>query len=122
MKIHFRSTELAISLCLALAMSGCGGVSVWPFGGDKTPDRPSRLLNSTQYVCTGGKSFNVRMIDNGSAAWIIFPEREVRFDKDGNSPGTRYRKGAAVLELNGNQATLHDGPTLSFTDCKAAEK
>ena len=122
MKIKHKSTQLAAILWLALALAGCGGISIWPFAGDAAPDRPSRLLNSTRYVCSGGKSFNVRMIDTGNAAWIIFPEREVRFDKAVNSPGTRYVKGAAVLELNCNQASLQDGPTLSFTNCQAAEK
>ena len=108
----------AMVLCLAFALSGCGGIGLWPFGGNSTMPSQNKLLNATQYLCKGGKSFHVRMLDNGNAAWIIYPDREVRFDK----AGSRYMRDASVFEFNGNQATLQDGPTVSFTDCKATDK
>lgn len=62
------------------------------------------------------------MLDNGNAAWIIYPDREVRFDKAGASSGVRYGNGSSVLDINGNQTALQDGPAISFTGCKAADK
>ncbi|HZQ72861.1 MAG TPA: hypothetical protein VFB08_08085 [Burkholderiales bacterium] len=69
--------------------------------------------NSTEYRCDGGKSFFVRT--EGSAAWVIFPEREFRLDKAGG--GNRYENRVAHLELDGEQASLTDGPD-SYSGCK----
>ena len=113
---------IPISLVLALTVSGCGSLDFWPFGRDKVAQmRSSRPANATRYSCTGGKSFYLRMLDNGNAAWIIYPDREVRFDKQGAAPGNRYGNGSSVLEINGSQATLQDGPAISFTDCKVSD-
>ena len=73
--------------------------------------------NSVEYRCDAGKSFFVRMADGGAAAWVIFPEREFRLDKAGGASGGRYENRVARLDLNGEQATLADGPD-SFTGCK----
>ncbi len=110
------------SLCLTLLLSGCGSLDLWPFGGDQAQVRTSRPPNATHYLCKGGKSFYVRLLDNGNAAWIIYPDREVRFDKAGATPGARYSNGSSVLEVTGDQAALQDGPGISYTDCKVSDK
>jgi len=109
---------------LGLALSGCGSMSmgkVWPFGDDgTTPDQPKRLANTTAYQCEGNKRFHVRYADNGNTAWLIYPDREVALAKEGSA--TRYGNGIALLEINGAEATLKDGPTINYTGCKAAGK
>ena len=72
--------------------------------------------NSTEYRCDAGKSFFLRMADGGAAAWVILPEREFRLDKAGAATG-RYESRVARLDLNGEMATLTDGPD-AFTGCK----
>lgn len=76
--------------------------------------------NSTEYQCNGGKRFYVRYLDNGAAAWLIYPDREVRLDKVNSTAGARYSNGIAMLEINGNEATLADGPAIAYTGCKSA--
>jgi len=107
-------------LCLALLLSGCGGFSLWPFG-DKGQEQSSVPANATEYQCDGGKRFYVRDLENGAAAWVIFPERQVRLDRVAGS-GTSYSNGIAVFEINGNEATLTDGPSISYKGCKRAGK
>jgi membrane-bound inhibitor of C-type lysozyme len=106
---------------LPLLLSGCGSVNVnlWPFGGEGAQDRPIKPANSTEYQCNNGKRFYVRNLENGAAVWLIYPDRQVRLDKVGS--GARYSNGIAMLEIIGNEATLTDGPAISYAGCKAAE-
>ncbi|MDK9701719.1 MAG: MliC family protein [Sulfuritalea sp.] len=109
-------------VCIPLLLAGCGEMNVrkyLPFGADAPAQERSRTpANSTEYQCAAGKRFYVRTLEGGAAVWLILPEREVRLNKLGT--GTRYSNGIAVLELNGNEATLTDGAATPFTGCKSA--
>lgn len=115
----FIRTALPGLASLSLLLTGCGSVNLWPFGGGKEQERSRTPAHATEYQCNGGKRFYVRYLDNGGAAWVIFPEREFRLDKVASASGTRYSNGIAMLETNGNEATLRDGPTIAFTGCKS---
>ena len=107
--------------CLPLLLAGCGDISVkkyLPFGGDAIQERPRTPANATEYQCAAGKRFFVRTLDGGAAVWLILPEREVRLEKLGADAALRYGNGIAVLEINGNEATLKDGAAISFAACK----
>jgi membrane-bound inhibitor of C-type lysozyme len=110
---RFINPVLALSAALLL-LAGCSGSL---FGGPK-PAETRKPENSTEYQCAGGKHFFVRMLDKGNAAWLIYPEREVNLDKMTGGTGTRYSNGVAVLEINGAEATLNDGPGIAYTGCK----
>lgn len=112
-------------ICLLLLLTGCEtvkNVKLWPFDQEKSGGQAVAPPNSTEYLCSGGKHFYVRYIDNGNAAWLIYAEREISLSKVASTSGTRYSNGIAVLNVNGNTATLDDGPAISFTDCKTAGK
>ena len=115
-------TTTAAALTAALLLAGCGDINVrkyLPFGGDSTiQERPRTPANSVEYQCAGNKRFFVRTLEGGAAVWLILSERELRLDRLGSGEGTRYSKGNTVLELSGNEATLTDGATPSFTGCK----
>ena len=116
--IHVTAAGLA---CIPLLLAGCGEINVkkyLPFGNDTVQERSRAPANATEYQCAAGKRFYVRTLDGGAAAWLILPEREVRLDKVGSDSSLRYSNGIAVLEINGNEATLKDGATSSFTACK----
>jgi len=118
---RFVRTALPALACLSLLLAGCGSVNLWPFGGETNQGRARAPSDATEYQCAGGKHFYLRYLDNGGAAWIIFPEREFRLNKV-TSAGTRYSNGIATLNLNDNEATLTDGSAISFAGCKAAGK
>ncbi len=117
--MHMTAAGLA---CLPLLLSGCGDINIKkyiPFGGDATPERSRTPPNATEYQCAAGKRFYVRTLEGGAAVWLILPERELRLQKLGAETGTRYSNGIAVLDINGNEATLKDGATVSWSACKA---
>ena len=120
MGIRFILAALPAFACLGVLLTGCGSVNLWPFGGGKEAERSRTPAHATEYQCNGGKRFYVRYLDSGGAAWVIFPEREFRLDKVASESGARYSNGIALLETNGSEATLRDGPTSAFTGCKAA--
>lgn len=120
MKNKLLHAAMLAPVCLSVLLSGCSNipaVNVWPFGGEKARDLTP--ANSTEFQCKGGKRFYVRYLENGNAAWLIYPDREVRLDK---TDGTRYSNGIAALTINGDEALLTDGPAIAYTECKATGK
>lgn len=108
-------------LAFVLLLSGCGGVNLWPFDGSKSQEQSVAPKGATEYQCTGGKKFYVRMVDNGAAAWVILRDREFSVSKVASSEaGARYSNGISTLAINGNEAKLDESETSSYTDCKAA--
>lgn len=107
----------ASAILAALLLPGCGGAKLWPFGGDTVQERSRVPANATEYQCAGGKRFFVRTLEGGAAVWLILPEREVRLEKLATDSGLRYGNGIAVLEINGNEASLKDGAAISLSGC-----
>lgn len=112
-----RSATLALA-ALAITLGACSNIKLWPLG-DSTPTERSRVpTNAVEYRCEGGKSFYVRYLEEGAAAWVYFPERQVRLEKAASSAGTRYTNGNATLRIEGAEVTLTDGPAVSYLGCK----
>lgn len=110
-------------ICLTILAGGCGGfnpASLWPFGAGVQGREPGPPPNATAYRCDGNRWFYLRMLDNG-AAWVILPEREFRLDKTVGATG-RFGNGVATLDINGEVATLNDGPGQSYTACRVPGK
>lgn len=113
------SAALPAFLSLSVLVAGCSGVSAYlPFGEERNLERSRVPANALTYACAGGKRFYLRYLDNGGAAWVILPEREFRLDKVAGDGGTRFGNGKAELSINGEEATLSDGPTVSYNGCK----
>lgn len=115
-------TRLAVPALLALLSTGCSEVKVWPFDSSSTASRSGAPANATEYQCDGGKRFYVRMLDNGSIAWVILPDREVGLSKSTSGSGTRYTNGIAVLDISNAGTTLNDGPKIAYSGCKTTGK
>ncbi|HSH72625.1 MAG TPA: hypothetical protein VK974_06170 [Methylophilaceae bacterium] len=111
------------ALLLVLLLNGCGGFSVWPFGGGTKAEADSyKPENSTEYLCDAGKKFYVRTIDNGAAVWLILPDREVALNKAVSSQSSmHYSNGITTLDITGSDATLDLNPTSSLKGCKQAQ-
>ncbi len=117
--MHKHYLYLALGL-FAILLSGCGGIDKYnPFSESK-PAPAYKPENATAYQCDNNKRFYVRVQDKGNAVWLIYPNREVNLDKVSGGTGTRYSNGIAVLDINGTDATLSDGPAIAYTGCKAA--
>ena len=107
---------------LASTLAGCADMSMpslWPLG-EKDLERSRVPANSMTYQCAAGKRFYLRYLDNGAAVWVILPEREFRLEKVAGE-GARYGNGKAVLAINGDEATLSDGPTIGYSGCKVPQ-
>jgi hypothetical protein len=113
-----RFAALPWALPLALALAGCGSMSVsslWPFGDSEIQEKDRRPANATEYRCSDGKAFYVRNLEGG-AVWLIAPDRDVRLEKLSDG---RYGVGRVSLELSANEATLTDPPSM-YVNCKRA--
>lgn len=110
--------HLAVYPVFSLILTGCGSISMKdiPLVGGSASSQARVPANATEYQCANGKKFYVRMLDNGTTAWLIYPDREVGLPKA--SSGNRYTNGVAVLEINNGEATLNDGPAIAYTGCK----
>ena len=115
-----QGAALLAAFSLVSLMAGCANIKLWPFGSSQPQERSREPANATAYQCAAGKRFYLRYLDNGAAAWVILPDREVRLDKavpSGNADGTRYSNGIAVLDVQSNSATLTDGPAITYSGC-----
>lgn len=122
MKACYTNISFAAAAALILVLPGCSSVKVWPFGESGPAGTPRTPANATEYQCNAGKHFYVRPLDNGNAIWLIYPDREVSLNKATDSAGIKYTNGVAVLDLSGNEATLTDGATISYSGCKTSVK
>ena len=104
---------------VVLVLSACGSIDLWPFGDGKAQELSRKPVGAIEYQCNNERRLYVRYLDNGASAWVIYPEREFRLDKVASESGTRYSNGIAMLERNGDEVSLRDGPTVAFTGCKA---
>lgn len=124
MKNKFLHAAMLAPVGLSLLLSGCGGINIsmpsLPFTGEKVRDLTP--ANSTEYQCKGGKRFYVRHLDNGGAAWLIYPDREVRLNKLDAAAGKQYSNGIATLTINDDGTMLTDGPAIAYSECKAVSK
>ncbi len=105
-------------LAAAALLAGCGGISagdLWPFGGSESQEKDRRPANAVEYRCGDGKHFFVRNLEGG-ALWLMLPDRDVRLEK---LPDGRYGVGRVTLDLNDNEATLADPPSV-YANCKRA--
>lgn len=100
-----------------LTATACSSIDKYnPFGEDKPPES-YKPANATEYLCANNQRFFVRTLEQGKAVWLIYPEREVRLERLGED-GKRYGNGVATLEIDADGATLNDGPSISYSDCK----
>lgn len=114
------SIPLSLSaLAVFSSLTGCGGISLWPFGGNEKPAVRAIPAGATEYRCAGNKRFFLRITGNDTL-WLIYPDREIRLERSGNQ-ASRYSNGIANLEL-GETATLNDGPAIAYTECRAVPR
>ena len=122
MKPRSPFAALPVLTAFSLLAAGCGGIEMpslpsLPFMGEKNLERSRVPVNSTAYLCAGGKRFYLRMLESGASVWVILPEREFRLDRVAGEGG-RYGNGKAVLTVGSEEVSLVDAPTLSFTGCR----
>ena len=115
---YYRLTRAAALACTSLMLSACSSISLWPFGGGPETDPTRAPAGATTYQCDNSKQFYVRYLDKGAAAWVILPEREFRLNKIAS--GGSYSNGSDTLDIKDGGATLSDGATVTYADCKAA--
>ena len=110
----------SLAFCaVAVGLSACSSVNLWPFGSSDTPVLSRTPAGATEYFCNNDRRFYARFLDNGASVWVILPEREFRLDR-ADSAG-RYTNRVAMMEVNeAGEVTLREGTTLAFTGCKAA--
>ena len=103
---------IAVTLCFGL--TGCESLNWW-----SGPAEQSRIpRDATLYQCDAGKRLVVRYEDSGKSAMIIFPEREFRLDQVAGASGARYSNGRTTLHNKGEEATLEEGGTATYDNCK----
>ena len=107
-----------LSLLSALLLNACSTSSI--LSGDifngKSREQPRTPAGSVAYFCDNNAQFYVRMLNNASDAWVIYPDHEVNLPKQADG---RYTNGTAVFTPSTEGATLTDGEKVNYTSCKA---
>ena len=107
-----------LSLLSVLLLNACSTSSI--LSGDifngKSREQPRTPAGSVAYFCDNNAQFYVRMLNNASDAWVIYPDHEVNLPKQADG---RYTNGTAVFTPSTEGATLTDGEKVNYTSCKA---
>lgn len=112
-KLH----QIFLASVSALLLASCSSISAYnPFGSGKH-EQSRTPKDATEYVCEGNKRFYVRILNNGSDAWLIYPDHEVNLAKSSEGAG-RYTSGVIALVINGDATTLNDGEKIAYVGCK----
>ncbi len=108
--------KLVFIFLMGLITSACSSIGLTnPFAGSS--DASIYPKDATQYLCDDNKQFNVRMLNNGNDAWLIYPDHEVNLPRLGVD-SNRYASGVIALVVNGEATTLNDGEKVAFVNCK----
>lgn len=116
-----KRTIFTAFLAIVNFLAGCSSMNLWPFERSAADSRPGQRgpENAVEFRCEGGKSFHVRYLEGNRSAWIFFTDRQVRLDKIAGDAEGRYSNGIATLVVQGLEATLTDGPTITYNACKS---
>jgi membrane-bound inhibitor of C-type lysozyme len=110
----------------ALLLAGCFDMpnllpntdNIWLIG-EKRPQKVTGPAGATEYRCADNKRFYARIYESGAAAWVYFPDREVRMEKTADASATHYSNGIATFAIDGETASLKDGAAV-YRECKVA--
>jgi hypothetical protein len=99
-------------------LAGCSmpRMDIWPFNGSSDTGNVPPPPNASHYQCNSGASFWLRKLADGNM-WVIYPDRQIRLDKQDNGS---FSNGIAVLQFEGETATLRDGPQINYANCTIA--
>lgn len=92
--------------------------NLWPFGERSGGEAPRIPADVTVYQCDGGKQLLVRYSGDRGYAMVILPEREFRLDGVPSGSGARYSNGRTVLSTKGEEASVEEGGSAIFANCK----
>ncbi|WP_036301555.1 hypothetical protein [Methylotenera sp. L2L1] len=109
--------QFVLASLLAVVIPACSSIGLSnPFRGETSEQSPYPK-DATEYVCDGNKHFHVRILNNGSDAWLIYPDHEVNLPKSSDD-NRRYASGVIALVINGDATTLNDGEKIAYLNCK----
>jgi hypothetical protein len=114
------SARRALPVALAASLlAGCSmpRMDIWPFNGSSDTGNVPPPANASLYQCNSGASFWLRKLADGNM-WLIYPDRQIRLDKQSDG---RFSNGIAVLQFEGETATLRDGPQINYGNCAVAQ-
>ena len=72
---------------------------------------------ATAYACEGGKRLLVRFESDAKAAWVIYPDREMRLERVGSGAGQEYARAGTTLAVREGETTLTEGATVQAAKC-----
>ncbi len=58
-------------------------------------------------------------MNEGKSVWLILPDWQVRLDSTGSG---KYSNGISVLTTDGTNASMTDGPSISYLNCSTLPK
>jgi len=107
---------LAVSIAAALA--GCS--TDWlPWTKTETVTKgPYTPPGATGYACEGAKRLLLRFESDRKAAWVIYPDHQLRLDRLTSTSGEEFSRAGTTLRISEGEATLIEGSAVQFAKCK----
>jgi len=100
-----------------MMLAGCGGWTPWPSSSADTKG-PYTPPGAKGYACEGGKRLLLRFEGDAKAAWVIYPDRELRLNRAAAASAEQYSSARTVLTIKDGEVVLEEGGALQFAKCK----
>jgi membrane-bound inhibitor of C-type lysozyme len=107
------------TLVLAANLAGCGGSGGWlPWSKSSGDGGPYTPPGATAYACEGGKRLLVRFESDAKAAWVIYPDRQLRLDRVTSASGQEFSRAGTTLAVKEGDTMLVEAGSVQFSGCK----
>lgn len=71
------------------------------------------------YRCPNGQSFAVTVSEDGRSATLVLPDRTLVLPRTEGETGMLFTEQAIYLGIDGDEAFVAEGETVSYQDCRA---
>jgi membrane-bound inhibitor of C-type lysozyme len=105
-------------MVLASVLAGCGGGGWSPWSKSSGSAGPYTPPGATAYACAGGKRLLVRFESDAKAAWVIYPDRQLRLDRVTAASGQEFSRAGTTLTVKEGETMLTEAGALQFAGCK----
>jgi uncharacterized membrane protein len=112
--------QVLMLVSIITILPSCSSLSLNPFSSE-VKERSRIPESAIAYECDDHQQFYVRMLNNGSDAWLIYPDHEVNLTKSADNKN-HFSSGSISLQINGDATTLNDGEKIAYTGCKLQAK
>ena len=107
---------LSVFVAAAL-LAGCSADAWTPWSKSTGPSGPYTPPGATAYACESGQRLLVRFESDAKAAWVIYPDRQLRLDRVTSASAQEFSRAGTTLTVKEGDTMLVEAGAVQFSGC-----